>query len=150
MRNGIRHIDRRRTFPAATSRGQLAGEHSFNFALVRGSHTAPSPEPRGPDSDGVCSVCVRKFQKRDGAMEMPRKGCERGVEQFRGMRRKPNHGEVFAPIGGASLFVPIYVSIWRGNQSAVGRKNESLMDSAPSESIRIPSPGYPSAGSRGS
>ncbi len=52
-------------------------------------------------------------------------------------------------LGGASLFAPIYVSIWRGNKTAVGRKNESLMDFAPSESIRIPSPGYPSAGSRG-
>jgi hypothetical protein len=53
-------------------------------------------------------------------------------------------------LGGASLFAPIYVSIWRGNKTAVRHKNESLTDSAPGESIRIPSPGYPSAGSRGS
>ena len=56
----------------------------------------PTPESCGPDLDGVCSVCVRKVQKRDGAVEMPPKGCERGVERFRGMRRMPNHGEVFA------------------------------------------------------
>jgi hypothetical protein len=43
-------------------------------------------------------------------METPRKGCERGVEQFRGMRSKPNHEEVFAPIGGR-LFIRAYLRV---------------------------------------
>jgi len=43
-------------------------------------------------------------------METPRKGCERGVEQFRGMRRKPNHGEVFAPIG-MHLFIRAHLRV---------------------------------------
>ena len=40
----------------------------------------PSPESRGPDSDGVCSVCVRKFQKRDREMEASRKILEKGLD----------------------------------------------------------------------
>jgi len=32
-----------------------------------------SPELRDLDSDDVCSACVRKFQKRDGEIEMSRK-----------------------------------------------------------------------------
>ena len=82
----------------------------------------PSPEPRGPDSDGVCSVCVRKFQKRDGAMETPqrlRKGewSSFGACEASAITRKSSR-----LLGGASLFAPIYVSIWRGNKTAVGRK----------------------------
>ena len=52
-------------------------------------------------------------------------------------------------LGCTSLFVPIYVSIWRGNQTAVGRKNESLMDSAPSESIQDSEPRLPIGGFEG-
>jgi len=40
----------------------------------------PSPESHGPDSDGVCSVCVLKFQKRDGEMEASRKIWEKGLD----------------------------------------------------------------------
>jgi hypothetical protein len=43
-------------------------------------------------------------------METPRKGCERGVEQFRGMRRKPNHEEVVAPIG-VRLFIRAHLRV---------------------------------------
>ena len=40
----------------------------------------PSPELRGPDSDGLCSVCVRKFQKWDREMEASRKILEKGLD----------------------------------------------------------------------
>jgi len=40
-------------------------------------------ESRSPDSDGICSACVRKFQKRDGAMASSRKIWEKGVKPRR-------------------------------------------------------------------
>ena len=39
-----------------------------------------SPKSRTPDSDGICSACVRKFQKRDGAMASSRKSWVRRVD----------------------------------------------------------------------
>jgi len=36
-----------------------------------------SPESRDPDSGGVCSACVRIFQKRDGETRAPRKIWEK-------------------------------------------------------------------------
>ena len=43
----------------------------------------PSPKSHGPDSNGVCSVCVRKFQKWDGEMETSRKIWEKGLDLLR-------------------------------------------------------------------
>jgi hypothetical protein len=40
---------------------------------VNGSDTYSSPESRDPDSGGVCSACVRIFQKRDDEMHASRK-----------------------------------------------------------------------------
>jgi hypothetical protein len=71
----------------------------------------PKPELRGPNSDDVCSVCVPKFQKRDGAMETPHKGCERGVDRLRGCEGCPIVEKSSHLFGRTSLFVPIYVSI---------------------------------------
>ena len=71
----------------------------------------PSPESRGPDSNGVCSVCVRKFQKRDGAMETPRKDCERGWSGFGACEGRPIVWKSSRLLGCTSLFAPIYVSI---------------------------------------
>jgi hypothetical protein len=39
---------------------------------VNGSHTHSSRDSRDHDSGGVCSACVRIFQKRDGEMRASR------------------------------------------------------------------------------
>jgi hypothetical protein len=36
------------------------------------------PESRNLDSDGICSACVRKFQKRDSAIALSRKSWVKG------------------------------------------------------------------------
>src|SRR5208283_4868184 len=51
-------------------------------APVNGSDMVSSPESRGPDSDVVCSVCVRKFQKRRGAMEAPCADHEKDADRL--------------------------------------------------------------------
>ncbi len=38
-----------------------------------------SPESRDPDSDDVCSACVRNFQKRDGETQASREIWEKGL-----------------------------------------------------------------------
>jgi len=47
---------------------------------VNGSHMDSLPESRDPDSDDVCSACVRIFQKRDGDMEASGKILEKGLD----------------------------------------------------------------------
>ena len=48
-----------------------------------GSNVDSPAESRSPDSDGLCSACVRKFQKRYGAMAVSRKILEKGVKPRR-------------------------------------------------------------------
>ena len=55
----------------------------MRHGAVNGSHMDSSTESRDPDSDDVCSACVRKFQKRDGDMEASGKNWEKGVKPRR-------------------------------------------------------------------
>jgi hypothetical protein len=55
----------------------------MRHGAVNGSHMDSSTESRDPDSDDVCSACVRKFQKRDGDMEASGKIWEKGVKPRR-------------------------------------------------------------------
>ena len=41
------------------------------------------PESRNLDSGGICSACVRKFQKRDSAIALSRKSWVKGVDPRR-------------------------------------------------------------------
>ena len=99
----------------------------------------------GPDSDDVCSVCVRKFHKRDGAMETPRKGCERG-----GAASWPRRMLIVEKSSDAPLYSCRFTCQFSGETNLPSAAKANISDSAPSELIRIPSSGYPSAGSRGS
>jgi hypothetical protein len=56
-------------FHAICSNGGRAFE--LRPRLVDGWRMYSSPKSREPDSNGVCSACVRIFQKLDGEMEDP-------------------------------------------------------------------------------
>ena len=100
----------------------------------------PSPESRGPDF-GRCLFGLRaeipKAGRRHG--DAPQ-GLRKGVERFRGIRSKPNHEEVFAPIGGR-LFIRAHLRVnLAGEQDCRPPQKRISNGFAPGESIRIRAP----------
>ena len=71
------------------------------------------PESRSPDSDDICSACVRKFQKRDRAMAASWKIWEKGVDPCREIASafEPRTSATLA--GGLMLHSALRVPIFR-------------------------------------
>ena len=70
-------------------------------------------QSRSPDSDSVCSACVRKFQKRDDAIAPSRKIWEKGVDPCREIASafEPRASATLA--GGLMLHSALRVPIFR-------------------------------------
>jgi hypothetical protein len=71
-----------------------------------------SPESRDPDSGGVCSACVRIFQKRDGEMEGPAR-LEKGFAA-EPMAERNARGRSVARTKGNRFVAPLTIRGWRG------------------------------------
>jgi len=71
------------------------------------------PESWSPDSDDICSACVQKFQKRDGAMAASWKIWEKGVDPCREIASafEPRASATLA--GGLMLHSALRVPIFR-------------------------------------
>jgi hypothetical protein len=71
-----------------------------------------SPESRDPDSGGVCSACVRIFQKRDGEMEDPAR-FKKGFAAEPMAERNPR-GRLVARTQGNRFAAPLTIRESRG------------------------------------